>query len=167
PGVNRVLTALRLALLALLAFVLLTGRWPEIPRAARRDAAPAVAMLLALVLVPAARARAETPETAEEERPSPAILEELKQRLLGAPPCGPRWVPPRSLQLGLRDNRLAIAAEVHAAADGTWALPGPLGSWSPAEIRLDGAPAVAVARLASGFLHVRLSRGVHRVEVEG
>jgi hypothetical protein len=164
PGGNRVLTALRLALVALFAFVLLTGRWPRLPRAAGREPLPTIAGLVAFLLLPTASARADTPE---ERGPSPAILEELKQRLLRAAPCEPRCVTTPSLHLRIEGDRLSMAADVHAAADGTWALPGPLATWAPAAVRLDGAPAVGLARLAPGFLHVRLTRGVHRVEIDG
>jgi hypothetical protein len=171
PGMNRLLTLLRLALLAAFATVLLTGRWPTLPRRPRSE--PLAALLsffmlpvsfllfsLAFLAFPAAaRAQAETP--------SAEILQELKARLTRPAPCEPRCVTTPSLVLRIGDSRLELSAEVHAAADGTWPLPGPVGSWTPAEIRLDGAPAVAVARLASGFLHLRLSRGVHRVEAIG
>jgi hypothetical protein len=104
---------------------------------------------------------------AQPETPSPQILEELKTRLTRPAPCEPRCLTTPSLVLRIDGARLAIAAEVHAAADGAWPLPGPVGAWVPAEVRVDGAPAVAVARLASGFLHLRLPRGVHRIEAAG
>jgi len=156
PAMNRVLTLLRLALLAAFAYVLLTGRWPSLPRRARP--AP-IAALLALALLPA-------PVRAEQETPTPEILEELKTRLTRPAPCEPTCVTTPSLVLRLDASRLALSVEVHAVADGTWPLPGPVASWTPAEVRVDGTPAVAVARLANGFLHLRLPRGVHRVEAE-
>jgi hypothetical protein len=157
PGMNRLLTLLRLGLVAVFGFVLLTGRWPALPRRPRLEA---LAALLAVLLLPAAA-------RAQQETPSPEILQELRQRLTRPAPCEPRCVTTPSLVLRLGDSQLAMSAEVHAAADGTWPLPGPAGSWTPAEVRVDGAPAVAVARLANGFLHLRLSRGVHRVEASG
>jgi hypothetical protein len=69
--------------------------------------------------------------------------------------------------LRLGDSRLQVAAEVHAGADGTWAIPGPVGSWVPSEVRVDGAATAALSRRANGFLYLRLVRGVHRVEAEG
>ena len=157
PGMSRLLTVLRLALLAAFAYVLLTGRWPSLPR---RPKPEPLAALLALVLFPG-------PARADQETPSPDILQELRARLTRPAPCEPRCVTTPSLVLRLGDSRLELSAEVHAAADGTWPLPGPVASWAPARITIDGAPAVAVARLASGFLHLRLARGVHRVEAEG
>jgi hypothetical protein len=170
PGMSRLLTLLRLALLAAFAWLLLTGRLPSLPR--RPRTAPALATAACLIaagsflagvsfLFPAA-AGAEQQET-----PSPDILQELRQRLTRPAPCEPKCVTTPSLVLRLGDSRLQLVAEVHAAADGTWPVPGPVGSWTPAAIRLDGAPAVAVARLADGFLRLRLPRGVHRVEADG
>lgn len=157
PGMNRLLTLLRLALLAAFAYVLLTGRWPTLPS---RPRPATLAALLAVLLLP-------TAARAEQETPSPEILQELQQRLTRPAPCEPRCVTTPSLVLRQSDSRLQLSAEVHAAAEGTWAVPGPVGSWTPAEIRVNGAPAVAVARLSSGFLHLRLPRGVHRVEATG
>jgi hypothetical protein len=171
PRMNRLLTLLRLALLGAFGYVLLTGRWPTLPRRPRPEP---VAPLLSLLLIPAtfllfSLALLAFPATAraQSETPSPEILQELRTRLTRPAPCEPRCVTTPSLVLRIADSRLQLNAEVHAAADGSWPLPGPVGSWTPAEVRLDGAPAVAVARLASGFLHLRLARGVHRVEAIG
>ena len=114
------------------------------------------AALLLLLFPSAARAG--------QEAPSPELLQELRQRLTRPAPCEPHCVSTPALVLRLGDSRLDVSAEVHAAADGSWALPGPVGSWTPAEVKVDGAAAVSLARLANGFLHLRLARGVHRVE---
>ena len=50
PGMNRLLTLVRLALLAAFGFVLLTGRWPALPRRPRPEP---LAALLAVLLFPA------------------------------------------------------------------------------------------------------------------
>ena len=164
PGMNRLLTLLRLAALAALAYVLLTGRWPTLPRRSRPEPLATLVSFLALLLASVGSPAA---ARAQSEMPTPEILQELKARLTRPAACEPKCVTTPSLVLRLGDSRLLLSAEVHAAADGTWPLPGPVGSWTPAEIRVDGAPAVAVARLAPGFLHLRLPRGVHRVEAAG
>ena len=120
-------------------------------------------MLGALVLVAPARAAIAD----DLHTPSPALLEELKRRLSRPAPCDPQCVTTPSLVLRLGDSRLEVEAEVHVAAEGTWVLPGPLASWSAGDVRLDGAPALALAHLPDGFLHVRLSPGVHRVAAAG
>jgi hypothetical protein len=124
----------------------------------------APAVLGALLLLGLARPAASSDEPSG---PSPALLEELKQRLSRPAPCDPQCVTTPSLTLRLGDSLLTVEAEVHAAAVGTWALPGPLGSWAASDVSVDGAPAVALAHLADGFLHVRLPAGVHRVVASG
>ncbi|HXY39503.1 MAG TPA: hypothetical protein VEQ10_07530, partial [Vicinamibacteria bacterium] len=161
PWESRALTLLRLALVGLLGFVLVVGRWPSLPRLPRRATmAPLLAAATSAALLPA-------PASAQETTPDAALLEQLKARLTRPAACEPHCVTTPSLVLRVGDDRLDLAAEVHAAADGTWALPGPVASWTPAEVRLDGAPAVAIARLVAGFLYLRLPRGVHHVEVAG
>jgi hypothetical protein len=180
PGMNRLLTVVRLGLLAALGYVLLTGRWPALPRRARTVPPAASLLLIGLVLSggfsTAARAEQDAPAPSQTTAgqmspggatPGPDILQELRQRLTRPAPCEPKCVTTPNLVLRLGDSRLELAAEVHAAADGAWPVPGPVGSWTPAEIRLDGAPAVAVARLSDGFLRLRVPRGVHRVEADG
>jgi len=161
PALNRLLTLLRLALLGLLGFVLVAGRWPRLGRGASSPA-PGPALGLALLLLSAPSAQAQPPAP-----PSSQLLQELKRRLTRPAPCEPRCVVTPSAVLRLAAGRFEVSAEVHAAADGTWAVPGPLASWAAATIRVDGATATAVALLPDGFLHVRLPRGVHRLEVAG
>jgi hypothetical protein len=157
PGLNRLLTLGRLLALGLFTWVLLTGRGPRLPRRGLLAGGAAAALLL---LATAAR-----PE--ERATPTPQLLEELKQRLTRPAPCAPACVSAPDLRLRLNESRLSVEAEVHAAAAGSWPLPGPLASWAPSEVLVDGAPAVALAHLRDGFLHVRLSSGVHRVEASG
>jgi hypothetical protein len=161
PGLNRLLAALRLVLLGLFAAVLLTGRWPRLPGRAA-GAAPAAGVLAGILLLTAPGARAAEPQT-----PSPQILEKLKQKLTRPEPCEPACLTTPDLRLQLGPRTLEISAEVHAAADGAWAVPGPLASWAASDVRVDGASTTAVALLADGFLRVRLPPGVHRIVASG
>lgn len=161
PGLNRLLTLLRLGLLGSLGFVLLAGRWPRWPRRPRPESTIA-ALLGVLSLIAVSEARAQAGQT-----PDPKLLQELKTRLTRPAPCAPHCVATARLRLRLAAGRLTVAAEVHAGADGSWAVPGPLGSWAPADLRLDGARTAAAAALPDNFLHVRLSPGVHSLEASG
>ncbi|HYN42989.1 MAG TPA: hypothetical protein VE129_14525, partial [Thermoanaerobaculia bacterium] len=58
-------------------------------------------------------------------------------------------------------------AEVHAAAEAAWSVPGPTSAWVPRNVTVDGQPATALARRDDGFLHLRLSPGTHQVVVSG
>lgn len=160
PGLNRLLTLLRLAFTGLLAAVLLTrGRLPRLPILGARGASVALALI---VLAPPASASAQGAGM-----PSRDLLEDLKRRLTRPQPCGTACVETPRLFLQVAGERLRLVAEVHAQADGVWRVPGPLGSFVPAHVLVDGTPAAMVARQADAFLHVRVSPGVHRIEAMG
>ncbi len=91
----------------------------------------------------------------------------MKRRLTRPEPCGDACVDTPRLLLQVVGEELRLVAEVHAQADSTWRVPGPLGSWVPASVTVDGAPAQAMAQQADAFLFVRLAPGVHRLEARG
>jgi hypothetical protein len=99
--------------------------------------------------------------------PSHELLAELRARLLQPPACAPQCISVASLELRIDPARLLLRAEVHAQATVTYQAPGPLESWAPDSVRVDGKDALAAVRSADGFLHVRLEQGVHEVELSG
>ena len=99
--------------------------------------------------------------------PSADLLHQLRTRLLAAPTCAPSCVAVPSLSLALGDKRLDIRAEVHAGEGAVYRAPGPLESWAIDRVRVDGADALAAARLDDGFLHVRVPPGIHTIELSG
>lgn len=157
PGINRLLTLLRLVLLGLLSVVLVSGRWPRLPRPGT-----STATLGALLFLGSTATASEAPQT-----PTPQMLQELKTRLTRPEPCQPQCVNAASVVLRLSGDSLQVSTEVHAAAEGSWAIPGPLGSWTANEVLVDGAPTTALRVLGNGFLNVRLGPGVHRVVASG
>ena len=159
PGMNLLLTLVRLALVGLLAAALLL--WPRrlrLPALPRRGAGAAAALAAALLLPAAAAAQ---------EPPNRELLQELKRRLTRPAPCEPSCSTTASLLLRINDRRLSFSAEVHAAAAATWRVPGPVSTWVPTSVSVDGVRTAALARLGDGFLHVRLAPGVHRLEISG
>ncbi len=192
PAFNLLLTLLRVGLALLLALRLLATRWPRLgqrlpwlggppaaPAAQPPDEPPAGGPLVATALVlglcwgaPLARAQEEADTTAPAPRagllPSDELLGELRARLLRAPACAPSCVSTARLQLFVDGADLRLLAEVHAGASAAWPLPGPAESWVPRAVTLDGRPAEGrLARLANGFLHLRVEPGLHRVELRG
>jgi hypothetical protein len=176
PGANRVLTFLRLALIAILAYSLWRlGRGTPTPMPEPSETLPGIAVALALAALalaaPVARAQ-DSPSPAPQqgaarEVPPSDILEELKNRLTRPEPCQPNCVTTPFMALAIEGERLSFSAEVHAAARASWVVPGPAGTWVPADVRVDGQSSSAVVRLEDGFLRVRLEPGVHRVEASG
>jgi hypothetical protein len=163
PFAALLLTAVRLALLLLLAARLAGLKLPAPPPPPAPAAQAIAALLLLFLAAPDARAQ----ENKAPEPPDPALLEELKQRLTRPEPCAPNCVTTADLLVRVSGETLAFSAEVHAAARAAWALPGPASAWVPSDVRVDGQSAAALVRLGDGFLHLRLSPGVHRVEASG
>ena len=151
PRGNLLLAILRTLLLGALALKLTNVhriRWDAIGRAAP---------LLALFLLP----------TLAHAAPDKTLLDELEQRLTAAPACRPHCVSVPSASLSVDADTLTIDAEVSANDLSSWPVPGPTATWVPKRVTLDGKDTTALARQADGFLHVRVSPGVHHIHVEG
>jgi hypothetical protein len=157
PGLNRVITFLRIVLVLLLAAILLGGT----PSLRPAPGVAQTAILLALcILAPAVAASAA-------ETPDRALLEELKRRITRPETCQPHCISTSTLHLRLAGGELSFSAEVDAGDAGAWAVPGPPTSWVPSEVRVDGQLTSALARMDDGFVYVRLAPGAHRVDVSG
>jgi hypothetical protein len=164
PGLNRLLTLLRLTLSGLLAALLLNGgRFPPLPfgELGTTQAASAATLLLFALSLGAPRG------AAAQSVPGPELLQDVKRRLTRPEPCGQVCIETPRLHLQISGDELRLVIEVHAQADATFRVPGPLGSWVPASVTVDGVAAGLAAHQADAFLHVRLSPGVHRVEARG
>jgi hypothetical protein len=161
PAWNRVLIVLRLLVVFLLALRLaLSG---EGARPWGSPGAAAVVTLLLLFAAPGLRAQdSQEPEAA----PDSKLLEELKARLTRPEACQPHCIATARLKITARPGEIGFEAEVHAQDKGAWGVPGPPSSWAPSRILVDGS-AASVARLANGFLYVRLLPGVHKVVAAG
>ncbi len=183
PGLERLLSLLRIAAVVLLAVALLElwgaagppASLAWLGRSRNAAAALALAVLLAAAGAPARAQTAEapppdgTPPVTPEPPPGPGagLLAELERRLTAPPPCHPECVEVPRLALSADRAGLRIEAEVHAAALAAWKLPGPAGVWMPARVTVDGERAAALRRGEDGFLLLRLEPGVHRVTLAG
>ena len=157
PGMNRLLTLVRLFLVLLLAVRLLIDGSSLASRPSPTVAA-AVLLLFALAAGPAG---------AQDAIPDRELREEMKTRLSRLEACQPNCVSTSTLHVRLAGDTLGFEAEIHAADSGAWPLPGPPASWTPASVSVDGQSTSALARLDDGFLYVRVAPGVHRVVASG
>ena len=192
PFANLFLALLRVALVSLLAWPFLKDS-PIGPR--RGDAAPAegtgpaavaagaiLALLLGPLAAPPAAAQEQAAQSATDAGADPeevaasrtgtglpddALLSELRERLLRPAPCAPACVTTSRVLLAVEGTELTVTAEVHAAAPSAWAVPGPARAWAPRSVSVDGQQASGLVRLDDGFLHLRLSAGVHEIVVSG
>ena len=194
PAANLVLAVLRILLLALLVLATLGlpgGFWPEPlrrwlrapaspmpwPQRDRRSAgagagagAGAAAVLLALAvgmaLLPGtARAQDHAPDG--QPLPGPAVLQELKRRLLEAPDCAPSCASSPRMLVEATPSALRLRVEVLAGAETAVPLPGNAQHWVPDTVLVDGRPTAALWRAGNGTLWLALSEGAHQVQMEG
>ena len=170
PGVNLVLRLLSVVLLALLVARALavngSGRF-VFRRSAGGAAAATLAGLLITGVSDPASATENPPSAVAGEIPGPALLEELRRRLLKAPDCVPGCAALPRMSLEAAGEFLSARMEVHALAEVAVPLPGRHGAWLPQRVLLDGFAADGVFRDDKGNLWVALGPGVHQLTVRG
>lgn len=100
------------------------------------------------------------------EFPPSALLNELRERLLAAPPAFPGAAEIPSAALVLSNHYVTLEARIHAAARCAVPLPARLAQWSPVRVWLNG-KSVATLRREDGSLWLVVEPGVHEARVEG
>ncbi len=166
PWLTRLLRVLMLGLLvvtlaALARRLRLAGRDD---RAAPSAAAGVAGWLLAVMLaLPAAGVRAQEPAgAARGSLPDAALLAELRQRLVEAPPCAPDCARLARTELTVIGDTLQAALDVHAGERVAVPLPVVDGSVALGEVRVDGVIAETVVRHDDQDW-LAVPRGVHRI----
>ena len=104
-------------------------------------------------------------DPAQADAPSPAILEELQERLLAPPSCAPRCAETIHADVEVGERELVARLQVHALATVAVPLPGEVGGWLPTQV-LRNETAVQV-RQREGTLWVRLDAGLHELTLRG
>jgi hypothetical protein len=161
PWPNFLLALTRVLFLAILGLRLLSSR-PQTPSLPKAAAAPAAVVAGALALVVSLLGSG-----VAQAEPSPAILADLEARMTAGPSCRPACATSPDLRIDVSGDQLVIEAEVHAGDDASWPAPGPATVWVPERVLIDGVDSFAMARQDDGFIHVRLTKGVHTVRLEG
>lgn len=167
PGVNALLSALRIALVGLFTFWALRRVWrgarrPPADAATRRPAGAPATAALGVVLLSLC-----STQPARADIPTPELLEQLGERLRPPRACKDLCVQVPSLALVVTDDEVRLDAEVHAAERAAYQLPGPVSRWAPASVEVDGRATSALLLGDDGYLHVRLDPGRHRVRARG
>jgi hypothetical protein len=153
-GVERAISLARVLLLLALAAVLLGLRRPRLP-----GAPSAIAVMVFLTSI------AVSPQ-AVAEIPDKETLETLRQRLTETSDAFPSAADIPRAALTLRDGKLTVDAEIHAATRTAVLLPIKLGDWTPRGVRVNGEPQ-SVLRRNDGFLWLVLPEGTHQVRIDG
>ncbi len=162
PIVNRLLGFVRIFLIvALTAGLLLrlrSGPGFSVPKAAAVTAGLAALLLFSGPAV--------VPVSAE--MPTPAMLQELKQRLLAPPECGDRCFEIQRAEAQVEGDRLTLRLEAHVEETLALPLPGRRQQWLPQSVVLDGKPAAELVRFADKpGVWLRVTPGIHQVVLTG
>ncbi len=163
PWLTRLWRIAGIALSVLLILELTRGDIARLPEWLRR-LRPGPAALLALT---AAAALGAAPQARADSTPAPALLGELKSRLLEPPKCAPDCADVLDAQVSADSSRLQIALTVSVLDPLGIALPGAEPNWVPDTVQVDGAAAGWVYRGAGGVRYVSVPTGKHTVRIAG
>ena len=164
PWQYRILSALRAGLILLLMIALFRAR----PRSSHPNKVSASAIgVVALFICLGSVTWPQTTLAQTSEFPTPELLTELQRRLTASPPCQPHCISTSEMRIQIQGDRLFIEADVNAANQNAFQIPGPASNWVPEKATVDGAPSHALALLGEGFLFLRVEPGSHQVRLEG
>ncbi|NCY24999.1 MAG: hypothetical protein EBX37_09065 [Alphaproteobacteria bacterium] len=112
------------------------------------------------------------PPALADDYPSPQLLDEMKRKLIAGmekpATCLPACASVARAQLEASGGQLTITQEVHASETVMLPLPGPLQSWRPSAVSLEGgAGAPPLHAGDDGMLYALVERGVHVLKISG
>lgn len=167
PWLERMLSLGRALLTLALAWVLVRAARPTAasPSGRSRPAGPAGQVAAATAGAVLLVCGSCFPAGAE-EFPPPQLLNELRDRLLAAPPAFPGAAEVPWARLQITNQNLVLQARIEAAARCAVPVPARMNQWAPARVWLDGQPTAALRR-EDGSLWIVAEPGVHEVRVEG
>lgn len=128
-----------------------------------RAGAPLTLLALALMLGVALTPR---PALAA-DFPSPALLDELRTRLLAPPECLPECLTLAGLVLRAEPERLTLDLTLDAATAMAAEILDARSGWSPSSVVLDGVVLERLRRDGDGRLLIPLDPGRHRLQLTG
>ena len=102
-----------------------------------------------------------------DEIPSTALLNELKDKLLEAPPCLPHCASIEQMEIFVKEDRLFVDMTLSAGADVSVPILGNRDIWLPEKVSVNESNKSYLQLDKQGDLWVMLRKGVHRVELEG
>lgn len=158
PWLTRLLRLLVVGLLAALVWRLVGALREVMAKVATAGARSALGVVLLLVVA--------GPATAQ-STPDPALLQQLRERLLAPPPCAPVCAVIAGATVQADGDRLLVTLIVHAEAPMAVPVPGAEATWNVGGITVDGVPAAGTLRRHDGSWWVPVPRGVHHVALAG
>ena len=159
PVINMGLNFLRVVLVLVLGLLMLGSRYGPSPDRQRVVPLAAIMVVLPMVVL--------TPAPSRADIPSPALLEQLKTRLLEPPACLPVCAQVPRMRLDVNPHHLQTHLDIHAQAHVAVPLPAHTRHWLPTRISVDGQPPAGLYRSPTGELWLQLSPGRHQVLLAG
>jgi hypothetical protein len=168
PTLNTVLGLMRVILLIFLGLLLLAPRdmyWERrrpVPNWWRRLFGTGLPIVFATFVF----ASVEQPRAIAAEVPSEQTLQQLRERIASASQCPSPCVVASDASIAVNGLDFELSADVSAASDTAWTLPGPTDALRIEAVVIDGATTNQLRRV-DGLVQVRLEAGNHEVVVRG
>jgi hypothetical protein len=165
PWLTGGLALLRVALLALLAFVMFRrGRHGSGWFPSTSSVAASTAIVLIACLAFSAPVFAQEPAPAS---PAPAVLDTLKERLLRPATCSPDCASVDELSVEASPQELKLRFTISSLARVAVPIPGQIDGWMPAKVVLNNQNTNALSRDAQGVLWLVVNEGSSTVVLGG
>jgi hypothetical protein len=163
PKINLILAFARVGLMILLTLGILgvtrgQGKGFHFPD-------PKKFLPILLLLVPLLMPLLMPTTSRADEIPSPALFEELRERLLEKEDCFPSCADIPTMAIDIDRSNLAIAFKVEAQTKVAIPLPGSPKHWLATSVKLDSLPATAIYRTDQG-LWLIIPAGSHTVDMK-
>lgn len=163
PWLTRLWRIAGIILSVLLIAALARGDIAQLPDwLRRRGLASAAALFLGVVAMLGI-----TPQVRADTTPAPALLEQLKSRLLEPPKCTPDCADVIDAHVRVDGSHLQVALTVTALDTIGIALPSAEPNWVPDSVQVDGAAVGWVFRNQRGVRYVSVPPGRHAVQIAG
>jgi len=159
PWMTAVWRVMGVALIGALTLLMLASRLRILLPYLRAGAATII--IGAATFIPA------SPPAMAADTPPPALLDELRKRLLETPACFPQCAQLPELALAITGDAMTGRLAVHAEENVAVPLPGDGRFWRLRQVRIDGKPVAAMRMDREHRLWVQVPKGRHTVEMDG
>ncbi|MGE3319404.1 MAG: hypothetical protein AB7I18_08900 [Candidatus Berkiella sp.] len=108
-----------------------------------------------------------TPKSKASEIPDPALLTQLRERLLEPPTCLPECAEISRMQVEAKENNLTIRLKANITSPVAIPIPSTLDKWVPRTVLVNNAVAKSLQYDGNQQLWLSLPAGVHDIVMEG
>lgn len=158
PPVNKLLNMARVMLLLIFAAFIIRGASKSTLARHLSKSTPALLLLPLLLAGESNNAHADIPD--------PALLKELREKLLQPPVCLPDCAQIQYLKLRAKASSITLNAEIHAQQATAIPIPAPTGFWTPQRVSVNGTLG-SLYRTKHQALWLLVDKGMTQVSYSG